>query len=370
MNHRRSRFLLPGLASLALALAVSAPAPARADATADQRAAAQALFDDARRLIADKRYPEACPKLEESQHLDPGLGTLLYLADCQEKSGKTASAWANFLEAAYLAKKDGQTKRENTARAHAAALEPKLSKLTILAVMGGHPVEIRRDGAVVADSLVGTAVPIDPGEHTVSASAAGKKPWESRILVHADGQPVTVSVPQLEDAAPPVTAPPTPPPVAPPPPVAEPTPAPVTPPATPPVEPPPAPPPGPPPNVSSGSGARGAGIALTIVGAGGLGVGGFFAWKAKQQYNASLTGGCTLNACDPAGTTLRNQARAYGNYATAGIIGGGVLAAGGVALLIAASVIKHRSDGNRPAVTAFFDLDPRGGGALGLKGSF
>jgi len=364
MTPRRLRSFL---ASFTLTLAVLAPASARADATADQRAAAQALFDDARRLIADKRFPEACPKLEESQRLDPGLGTLLYLADCQEKSGKTASAWANFLEAAYLAKKDGQTKRENTARAHAAALESKLSKLTILAVVGGQ-VEIRRDGAVVAGSLVGTSVPIDPGEHTVSATAPGKKPWESRVTIRPDGQQATVSVPQLEDATAPPPPGPQPPLVTSPPPS-----TPVTPPAVTPTTPTPPPLPPPPdvvPNVSTGSGPRGAGVVLLIVGVGGLGAGAAFAVLAKQKDNDSLSGGCTGNVCTPAGTVLRNDARSYGNYATGGIVGGGVLAAGGVALLIAASVIRGRSGGSRPEVTAVVDLDPRGGGLLGLKGTF
>ena len=367
MTPRRLRSFL---ASFTLTLAVLAPASARADATADQRAAAQALFDDARRLIADKRFPEACPKLEESQRLDPGLGTLLYLADCQEKSGKTASAWANFLEAAYLAKKDGQTKRENTARAHAAALEPKLSKLTILAVVGafGPPVEIRRDGAVVAGSLVGTSVPVDPGEHTVSVTAPGKKPWESRVTVHADGQHATVSVPQLEDA----TAPP-PPPGPQPPPVAEPppeTPPPRTPAADTAPTPRPLPPSDPAPSVSTGSGPRSAGVVLTLVGLGGLGTGAAFAALAKQKYNDSLAEGCTGNACTPTGAVIRNDARAYGNYATGAIVGGGVLAAGGVGLLVAASVTKSRPGSTPPAVTAVVDLDPRGRGVLGLKGSF
>src|SRR5512138_2397422 len=115
-------------ASLAAGLALAAALPARADTTAEQRAAAQALFDDARRLMADKKYAEACPKLEESQRLDPGIGTLLNLAECQSLTGRTASAWANFLEAAYQAKAAGQAKRENTARSRAAALEPKLSR--------------------------------------------------------------------------------------------------------------------------------------------------------------------------------------------------------------------------------------------------
>ncbi len=361
MTRRRTRTF-----ALALALAVSALAPrvARADVAAEQRATAQALFDDARKLMAEKKYAEACPKFEESQRIDPGLGTLLNLAECQAQTGKTASAWANFLEAAFQAKAAGQSKRENIARARAAALEPKLSRMTILAVVPpGAKVEIKRDGAVVSSSLVGTAVPIDPGEHTVTATGPGKAPWETKIRVNPDGHQVTVSVPQLADAGP--APPPLPvevkPPLLPPPsPAAPPSPPVIAPPATPPT---------PPSEVSTGKGPRAAGIVLTIFGVGGLGTGVAFGVLAKHKYNDSNQQGCKGDVCSGAGFDLRNTAHTYGNVATGALVGGGVVGAAGVGLLIASVVIgKGAPRGSAPAVTA--GVDPRGGASVGLAGRF
>jgi hypothetical protein len=357
MTPRRAHSLL---AALSLAAVSAAPARALADPTAEQRGIAQSLFEDGRRLMADKHFAEACPKLEESQRLDPGLGTLLNLAECEAQLGKTASAWALFLEATYQAKSSGQTKRENAARARVNALEPKLSKLTITAVLNGTPLEIKRDGAVVKPTLLGTPIPLDPGTHTISASAPGKQPWSTTITVTAEPRPFQVGVPQLAEAEP----------VPPPPPEVKPPPPPEVPPPPPEVTLPP-PPPAPPPDVSTGRGPRAAGIVLTVLGAGGLVTGAVFASLAGQKNTDSVaTGQCTMNKCTIPGANTRNTALLDGNIATGTFIGGGVVAAAGVGFLIAAAVIGKNSaaSGSVPAVSVA--VNPQGGASIGLAGRF
>src|SRR4051794_35386626 len=88
----------------------------RAHAEARDPVAAQALFDDARRLMAAGQTAEACPKFAESQRLDPGIGTAFNLADCYEKSGHVASAWALFLEVVSQARASGESDREAAAK--------------------------------------------------------------------------------------------------------------------------------------------------------------------------------------------------------------------------------------------------------------
>src|SRR5689334_2851506 len=103
-----------------------------AEPSAEDRATATVLFKQAKELIPAGRIHEACEKLEESQRLDPGGGTLLNLAVCHELEGRSASAWVEFTEALRLARRDQRQDRLELAEQHLAALRPKLGTLTIV----------------------------------------------------------------------------------------------------------------------------------------------------------------------------------------------------------------------------------------------
>jgi hypothetical protein len=168
-------------------------------ARADDSAAAQALFDQAKKAMAAHRYPEACPKLEESLRLQEAVGTLLNLADCYEKEGKLASAWSRFLEVATKARAAGQLARARIGHDRAAALAPKLSNLVIDVVASrAEGLEIRRDGTLVGEAEWGAAIPADAGTHTIDATAPGRKPWSETVLVTDGATTARVSVPDLE----------------------------------------------------------------------------------------------------------------------------------------------------------------------------
>src|SRR5689334_20626402 len=96
------------LAVLLLVLGLLWTSLAQAQTSAADKAAAEALFDEGVKLLQKGKYEEACKKLEASERVDSGIGTLLYLADCYEKLGKTASAWATFRAAASKAQSAGQ----------------------------------------------------------------------------------------------------------------------------------------------------------------------------------------------------------------------------------------------------------------------
>jgi hypothetical protein len=175
---------------------VAAAPPARAEATADEKARADALFQEAARLVDAGNAREACPKLEESERLDAGLGTEFRLADCYERVGRTASAWAGFVELAAKVKKPDQIRK---ARARAEALEPTLTRIFLVVPEGVAALpglRIERAGQAVERAQWGTAVPVDPGTYRVQVRAEGRLPWETSVDATAAGATVRVQVPE------------------------------------------------------------------------------------------------------------------------------------------------------------------------------
>jgi hypothetical protein len=162
------------------------------------KAAAQGLLEEARRLVDQRHYATACTKLEESHALDPAAGTLLTLADCYEKTGRTASAWATFRESAAAARRASDLERERVARERAKQLQPNLSYLTVI-TWKGQDIEVARDGRRIDTALIGTAIPVDPGSHQIVASAPGKRSWSTKVNVRERSDRVTVSVPILAE---------------------------------------------------------------------------------------------------------------------------------------------------------------------------
>jgi len=294
--------------SLLLATLLPLGAP-RAALAQDNSATVEALFNEGKRLAAADQLSEACPKFLSSYNLEHRVGTLLNLADCYEKTGQSASAWARFVEARTLAQRAGQAERADLAKQHADALLPKLSKLTITVPRPVAGLQVTRDGAGVDAGVFGVAVPVDPGDHVVQATAPGKQPWKSSTPVAGDAASVSVEVPALTDV---VVAP--------------------------------TPPPGPAPASHAApwadeppgmSGRKIGALGLAGTGVVALGVGAVFGVMAIGQKNASAPDcnvGGVANACYPDGATARQNAVTDGTISSVLLGAGAALAIGGVVL--------------------------------------
>lgn len=170
-------------------------------ARANDPATAQMLFDQAKKLMAQERYAEACPKLEESQKLDPAGGTLLHLAVCREREGRIATAWALYSDALSQAKRDKRTDRAKFAQERVDALAPRLPKMRVRVAPANRSLpgfKLTRDDLPVGEAQWGESVPVDPGARVMKAQAEGRKTWTVEVDVPTQPSEVTVEVPELE----------------------------------------------------------------------------------------------------------------------------------------------------------------------------
>lgn len=275
-----------------LFVGVALPGEARADSTTtgnlyERRAAAEALFVEAKALMLENRHQEACPKFAASQAMDPAVGTRLNLADCLEKIGKTASAWAEFRAAAAAARAKGQTDRAEVAQKRATTLEKQLVRLTIVAPIGSNDsLEIRTNGIVLDRGSWGVALPVDPGHYVIEASLWGNTAFHTEVHVpEKPGSVVTAAIPSLDESA-----------------------------------------------ISRARVHQGLAITCGAVGILSFTVGAVLGASAISN-NSKSTGHCIAgNICDKTGVAIRNDAMTYGNAATAAFVIGTAAGIGAVVL--------------------------------------
>ena len=289
--------------------------PARGAPTPAEKAAAEALFQQGTELMAQQNFSAACAKLEASSALESGLGVKLWLADCYDRAGRTASAWALFTEAASLAHQSGQAEREGAANERAADLETRLSRLELKPPAGGLPegVVVTLNGNTIPEASLGTALPVDPGLQRLVLRAPGYRPLTLQSETPVGPSSVTLDVPPLERA------------------------------------------PAAPrrvqrdtedaPRSEPGATQRTLGYTVGTLGLLSFAGSGFLAYRAHALDADSRTH-CLVsepNACDVEGASLRGQARNFGNVATGVFAAGGALTVTGLVLLFTAP------RGNAPA---------------------
>lgn len=294
----RIRSVLRCCALNAVMVVLSAPAFAQGT----DSVSAEALFQQGRDLLRQGEAAEACPKLAESQRLEPATGTLLALAMCHEAEGKLASAWAEYVSVRARARAESRPDREQVAQEAAERLRPRLSMLEIRLAPGAsksRDLRILRDEVELGAGAWNTPMPIDGGEHVLVVTADGKEPYTARVNVKSEGDTQVLSIPELR--AKPAN------------------------------------------NTSSVDSSRARRHAWSAwewagVGAGGAGVaalavGGYFFASALGE-KADSDGNCRGNLCGPQGFADRTKARSDGDRATWLGVAGGVLVGAGATLFI------------------------------------
>ena len=170
--------------------------PVRAD---DNIARADKLFDEGRALMKSDLHA-ACEKFEESLKFNSqAIGTLMNVALCDEKLGRTASAAAKFAEARDRAKEGNMDVHLKAAEERLAELLPRVPHVKIVFAVPPLPeTRIVMDDKVVAMADI-TDIALDPGEHPLVVSAPNHLPYQTIVRI-AEGEHHTVTVPALQGA--------------------------------------------------------------------------------------------------------------------------------------------------------------------------
>jgi hypothetical protein len=308
---QRSRSCLAPLVVTLSVLSVSSVSAVAYAGSSQDAAAADALFQRGKEAMAKGDLATACAALAESQRLDPAVGTLLNLADCEERAGKLASATAHFQEA--RDKLPAGDYRIPFAETRMASLGPRLPKLAVVPARGlPAGAVVLRDEAVLGPASFGVALPVDPGVHIATLRTPGHADARVEIALR-EGETKTVELTpgarllasRGDDASP---------------------------------------------GATSGRTQRVVGLALGGAGIAGLALGTVFGLVSKSTYDGALRDCPTgPTSCNDAGVTAGADAHTQATISTVAFVAGGLLAAGGATLYLTAP--KSDRVGLRASVT-------------------
>ncbi len=300
-------------ALLVVALLTAASAPASADK-------ADKLFKKGKKLLAEKKYADACAAFEEVDKIDPGIGAKLNVARCFEEWGRLATAyrWYTAAETMAVAGKDD---RATKIKELAAELDSNVPRVTIKVPEGADPDVLETltiDGKPVVLATLGIEQRMDPGPHLIEFLVDGAKKRKMAPVERGGSSEVTLDIPKRTGKpkkSKPIVK-------------------------TKPGEPDPETAPAP------GRTQRIAGIALMATGGVAIGVASALTLSARGNYKDALEQHCmgSTSMCTAEGLKITGDARSRANVATVISIAGGAAIVGGVVLYLIAPTAAASSE--------------------------
>ncbi|MBL8743668.1 MAG: hypothetical protein JNK04_21310 [Myxococcales bacterium] len=275
---------------------------------------ADQLFAQAKQLMSEGKFAQACAKFEASYDADPALGALLNLADCLERDGRMASAYGRWGDAIDYANKKND-ERAKFARERRDEIRPKLSFVTLAVKGEADDLTVFKGDTKLSKGAFGTALPTDPGETVIQVvRGTDQVLWETTIVLsEAEQKTVDIPLDVIAKANPTATK-----------------------------------------KRTAGAGRSGERgevpegfwstqrIAGFVVGAGGLLVagGGFALGGIAQSKKSDLDAECsesdTTRLCTPEGLEIADEARTFAEASTYTLVAGGIVVAVGITVIITA----------------------------------
>ncbi len=186
------------LGALLATFVVTNPAAATGGNTSVPDPTAAALFQAGRELVDRGEWSEGCQKFEASMALYPAASTLLNIARCYEHDGKLALAWSAYQRSLVINREtQGEERKkalDEVAKKGLTEIEPRLPRLKIM-TSGSAPSGLRvtQNGKEIPIALLGTVIPVDPGQQSIFAEAPGFESYTESVTV-AEGELVELTL--------------------------------------------------------------------------------------------------------------------------------------------------------------------------------
>jgi len=265
-----------------------------------QEAYAEHLFQEGVERMKSDQCPVAIIKFLSSQQLDSSAATLLNLATCYARLGRTASAWKTYRQAGAASEAEGNSDLKERAYEAMRRLVPSLTRLSIVPPRASSSLTLTLNGEPLGPSDR-VSIPLDPGESIIEAVAPGRVTWRRSVTATDVGATIIIEVPELEAQQPP--------------PKAE--------------------------ETSNRGDVRTVGLIVAGVGASGIVVGAILGLSAKSSLDTS-NDHCRAERCNQQGYDLRIEAIERARYATYAVGLGALVTSAGALLFLMAPVSSRR----------------------------
>jgi hypothetical protein len=181
-------------------LAASLWLNAKAAHAQESAATADVLFNDARAAMAAKKFDVACAKFRESNRLDPAVGTLFNLANCEAQRGQLVTAWTLYRQV--LEKLPPGDSRAPIAKTQVQSLDARIPRLKIRA-RGEMPAAtvVTVAGLALSPASLDSSLLLNPGRYAISVASPGRSTQEFSVaLAEGDAAEFPVFVGTLTSA--------------------------------------------------------------------------------------------------------------------------------------------------------------------------
>ena len=174
---RRARLAL-GL--FILLLTVSGPALAQ---TEGEVSVARRFYEEGLAAEKDSRWEDALAAYDKALAIRNTPQLALRAGICHEELGRLAKALVIYERAHEQARLKQMEDVRSVVAGRLEALRPRVPYLVIRPKSQPEGLEVKLDDSPVAPATFGVRLPVDPGEHLVTASAPDHEPFEKRVTL-------------------------------------------------------------------------------------------------------------------------------------------------------------------------------------------